>query len=123
MILKLRKNKITLEPSTTPEPINAVQVSYIFELGTNHLIPKLTVNGIDTYEGYHLTVPMDYFTNILQLKVELLDPNRTIVRTYKGSCEFYKMCATGTKEYIDVYKRLAQVEKELKELKEQGEVI
>ena len=122
MILKLRKNKITLEPSTTPEPINAVKVSYIFELGTNHLVPRLTVNN-NIYEGYHLIIPMDYSTDTLQLQVELLDPNKTVMRKYTGSCEFYKMCATGTKEYIDVYKRLAQVEKELKELKEQGEVI
>lgn len=123
MILKLRKKEITLEPSTTPEPINAVQVSYIFELGTNHLVPRLTINDAYVYEGYHLTIPMDYNTNMLQLQVELLDPNKRVVHKYIGFCEFYKMCATGTKEYIDVYKRLAQVEKELKELKEQGEVI
>lgn len=123
MILKLRNNTILIEQNNVPENVNSMYIQYDFELGTNHLYPRLIVNDVHVFEGNHIKVSLDYPVDTLKLIVELYDTHNTIIRRYTQTFNYYKMCTLGDAQHIDIYKELERVYKEIKEIKEKGEVI
>ena len=123
MILKLRNKTIIIEQNNVPENVNNVHIHYDFELGTNHLYPRLIVNNTDIFEGDHIDVDLDYTGHSIDLVVELYDTNNIVMRKYVCVSNYYKTCTLGDIKHIDIYKELERVYKELKELKEKGEVI
>lgn len=123
MILKLRNKKIIIEQNNVPENVNNVHIQYDFELGTNHLYPRLIVNNTDIFEGDHIDVNLDYAGPSINLVVELYDAHNILMRRYVCVRKYHKTCTLGDTKHIDIYKELERVYKELKELKEKGEVI
>lgn len=120
MILKLYKNQVFIEPHRIPEDVHSVEIEYQYELGTNHLKPKLTINNkIYTTNPIHLDLSID---NVV-IKVELLDAYGNVVHTYHGNYKYKKTCTIGTEQHMDVYNELYRLYKEYKKLKDQGEVI
>jgi hypothetical protein len=122
MILKLRNNKVIIENSQEPENANKVYISYDYELGTNHLTPKLTINE-NTYFGNNIYIPIDINTNCIDIKVELLDTRKRVIHRYTNTLQYYKMCAIGDVDTLDIYTRYEKLKKEFEKLKEKGDVI
>ena len=50
MILQLYNKQIIIKDNESPENIANTKVTYMYELGTNHLVPVLTLNG-KSYRG------------------------------------------------------------------------
>lgn len=121
MILKLNTDgSITIEPQRVPESLDKVYISYIFPKGLNHLKPVLTWGGID-YVGNEMYISKTP-TNF-DMRVTL----------YNGT-EIYKAYKTKevpslfigyniTKIEPDLIKHITELEAELKELKERGDII
>ena len=123
MILKLRNDKIIIDRNNVPEKVDDIIITYDFELGTNHYDVKLTVDDAHVHYGNNLRFKYDSPRSSIDMKVELIDTHGTIMRTYTGTYQYYKMCAIGEQKLIDVYKELERLYIENKELKERGEVI
>ena len=123
MILKLRNNEITVFNNSVPENVNNIKIMYDFETGTNHYDVKLTVDDTVVHYGNTLIFKYDSPKDKIDLKVELIDTHGTVMRTYTGSFNYYKMSAIGDDTLINVYKELDRLYAENQKLKEQGEVI
>lgn len=121
MIIKLNSDgTIDIMPQTVPESLDSVFIAYIFPKGLNHLRPVLTWGGVQ-YEGqnkYISKAPTNF-----DMKVSL----------YNGN-ELYKEYKSTTKPtlYIgynieliqpDICKYISKLEKEVKDLKERGDII
>lgn len=125
MILQLSNQKIKIQPMRIPEPKNYFQIHYVFEAGTNHLLPKLTV-GNQVYEGANNFVDIRGvgLNDQLEFKVELLDVNRQVVKTYVGTVKQHDYVLFGTKPIRpDIEKYVKELEAEIVRLQELGEVI
>lgn len=122
MILKLRNGKIIIDDKGTPELTSGVQVTFDYELGTNHYKTRLTIAGT-VYEGTYIIAPLDFDSTKIDIKVELLDPHNVIMRTYTGTFEYMKLCIIDSKDIRNLYSELERLMKENKELREKGDVI
>lgn len=124
MIFKLRNNEIIIENNHIPECTSNVSINYDYELGTNHLTPKLYINN-SIYVGTNIRLSLDLpeSYNTLDICVELLDAHGTVIRKYNTITHYYKTCVLGTPEHIDIVNRLMQLTEELQKLKDKGEVI
>lgn len=122
MILVLRNKTVTVHQNAVPEDVRCVHIKYSFELGTNHLVPLLHING-HVYRGYEIFIPLDYNNIELPIKVQLLDTNGLVVKEYTSILPYYKTCTIGTPQHVNVYKQIEKLEKTIEELQEKGEVI
>ena len=122
MILKLRNGKILIEENSIPSDVSNTEISYDYELGTNHYGTVLIVND-DVYRGLNPKVNLDLGGNEINLQVKLLDSRKRVIRKYTGTYKYLKLCLIGTSELMDVYKQLELLYNENVKLKEQGEVI
>lgn len=120
MILKLHKNKIHIIQNKIPENVNDINIKYIYETGTNHLVPHLYINGV-FYR--HNKIKLDLKEPDINVVVYLMDTYNKPVHTYKGTFNYYKLCAIGTHELVDVYEELQRAYAEIEKLKAEGEVI
>lgn len=120
MILKLHKKKVHVIQNKVPEHVNKMTINYIYETGTNHLHPQLFINGI-LYN--RKVIRLDLKEPGINIVVNLLDSHNNIVHTYTGTFEYYKMCAIGTSELVNVYEELQRAYDEIEKLKTEGEVI
>ncbi len=122
MILKLYKNKVIIKGNESPEEISNCKIKYEFELGTNHLVPRLIINN-KVFVGDNIRISLEHLTNRAQITVLLSDANQVIFRTYKGEFKVYKTFTIGDAAHIDVYKDLVKAYERIEQLEEQGEVI
>lgn len=122
MILKLRNGKILIEENSIPSDVSNTEISYDYELGTNHYDTVLIIND-DVYRGLNPKVNLDLGEDEINLQVKLLDSRRRVIRKYIGTYKYLKLCLIGTSELMDVYKQLELLYNENVKLKEQGEVI
>ena len=86
MILELKKKKIVITPMAIPEPAHHFYIQYTFEPGTNHLLPRLTIDNKEYFGNrvyINLTDAMK--TKDVKLVVDLLD---------NQSMSLYKYTAT-----------------------------
>jgi len=125
MIIQLSKKKIKILPMKIPEPTSGLYIQYTFEQGTNHLLPRLKVNG-KTYEGNKIYIDLSegFVAGNTEMKVELLDGNKVPVKTYTGIIPQYSYVLYGKKPIrpdLDDYNR--QLERRIIELEEEGDVI
>jgi len=122
MILKLRNGKILIEENSIPSDVRNTEISYDYELGTNHYDIVLHIE--DTiYKGVNPKVNLDFNKDTINLQVELFDTHGTSMRKYIGKYKYLKLCLIGTSELMDIYKQLELLYNENVKLKEQGEVI
>lgn len=122
MILQLYNKQIIIKGNESPENIINTKVTYMYELGTNHLVPVLTING-KSYKGDPANVSFDYDMSSLNLRVDLLDGFNTIIKSYTGTFPLYRTFTLGTQEHINVYKALIEANEKIKQLQEEGDVI
>lgn len=122
MILKLNKKTIEIFQNNVPDNIHKVDITYEFELGTNHLTPVLEINN-KQFIGNNIVIDLDYPQDYINLQVKLIDVHGNIVKLYTGTFLYYKMCIIGDQRFIDIFYELRRLYKENKELKEKGEVI
>lgn len=122
MILKLNKKTIEVFQNNVPDNIHKVDITYEFELGTNHLTPVLEINN-KQFIGNNIVIDLDYPHDYINLQVKLIDVHGNIVKLYTGTFIYYKMCIIGDQRFIDIFHELRRLYKENKELKEKGEVI
>ena len=122
MILKLNNKTIKVFQNNVPDNVHKVDITYEFELGTNHLTPVLEVNG-KQYIGNNIVIDLDYPHETIKLQVKLLDAYGNLVKLYTGTFLYYKMCVIGDLRFTDVFSELTRLYKENRELREKGEVI
>ena len=122
MILSLHNKKIIVKRNKVPEHYSNVNITYEFELGTNHLYPYLYIKGKE-YKGNNIYIPMDFTDDALELIVLLKDSMGNVVKQYISTLQYYKTCTLGTPLLIDVYKELERLQAEVIRLQEHGEVI
>lgn len=125
MILQLGKGKINIVPMKVPEPLGKVYIQYTYEHGTNHLTPRLTLNG-KIYEGDRMYVDVDIGEReaMINIKVELLDPKGFVIKTYKKETRFIAYGIFGKKPVRpDVDKYIRDLEAKIEKLENEGEVI
>lgn len=98
MIIELIKGKINILPMAIPELSNYLRIQYRYESGTNHLTPRLTINK-DVYNGDRVFVDIKdgYNTGEISCKVELLDGQANVIRTYVGTIPLYNYTLLGKK--------------------------
>lgn len=121
MIIKLNSNgSIDILPQSVPEPLDRVFISYIFPKGLNHLRPVLTWGNVD-YEGQNKCISKSAVG--FDMKVTL----------YNGN-EFYQEFKTTHEPLLyvgynieliqpDICAYVSKLEKEIKNLKERGDII
>lgn len=122
MRLKLSDRRITIENNEVPEALAHTSISYKYELGTNHLVPKLYINNVLKLEkdkGFIDLTPYDE----LNLKVKLCDSNNQELHTYTGVFSLYKLGTVGPEAHIDIYKKAEELEQQVKDLLEKGDII
>lgn len=122
MILKLNNKTIKVFQNNVPDNIHKVDITYEFELGTNHLTPVLEANG-KQFIGNNIVIDLDYPQDTINLQVKLLDAYGNIVKLYTGTFLYYKMCVIGDLRFTDIFYELTRLYKENRELREKGEVI
>lgn len=125
MIVYLVKKKIRIEPMRVPEPAKALSIKYRYEAGTNHLLPRLTINK-QVFEGDNIVVDLSngFLEGTIPVKVELLDGNKNVLRTYQGELVQHSYVMYGKKRIrpdMDLY--IKQLEARIIELEEEGDVI
>lgn len=122
MILRLRNGLITIKDNGLPTSTKEVHITYDYELGTNHYTTVLYINN-RIHKGNVIDIDLDIDGDTLDLKVELLDAHKHVLKEYKGSFSYLKLCLIGTDKIPDMYKKLKELYNENKKLKEKGEVI
>jgi hypothetical protein len=125
MILQLSNQKIKVLPMRIPEPKNYLQIRYGFEAGTNHLYPVLTI-GKEVYRGDQVFIDVTKIglNEQTTFKVELLDSNQQVIKTYTMTVQQHDYILFGQKPLrpdVDMY--IKELEAEIIRLKEIGEVI
>jgi hypothetical protein len=119
MILKLVDNKIIVETMFVPELKKHTYIEYVFEHNTKHLHPVLYINGAD-FKGYKTFIDFNKYdlNNTLILKVELLDDQEKVVRSYQSELEYNEYQILGIKPIRpDIEQYLYNLEGEIKHLK------
>lgn len=130
MILQLTKGTIKIKAMVVPEPLDAVYIQYIFETGTNHLKPRMTITAKNTapriYTGDRMFIDMKegFTTKDLQIRVDLLTADGAVVRSYGCEVPYMEYCVIGPRPVRpDLEAYIRQLESRVAELEEQGEVI
>lgn len=121
MIIKLNSNgTIDIEPQVVPESLDNVLISYIFPRGLNHLKPVLTWGGVK-YEGQNVYISKT--PTRFDMKVSLYDGTE-VYKEYRTS-EVPTLYVGYHIERIqpDILRRVKELEKEVKDLKERGDII
>ena len=126
MIVKLKNQKVSIEPMIIPEPSNHVYIEYEFEFNTNHLTPRIIIEGLTLFIGDKRYISLVHLigNNSLKVIVELVDAQGVVLHTYEGRIENSTYSVLGAKPIrpdIDAY--VKYLEKRVKELEEQGEVV
>jgi FMN phosphatase YigB (HAD superfamily) len=125
MILLLSKGTIKIQPMRIPERRQSTEIKYVFESGTNHLIPKLYIHK-DIFQGDKIMIDMSKYPvqDQLNIKVELVNHYQTPVKIYEGTVQQHDYILLGKKPVRpDVEKYIKELEARIVELEEQGEVI
>lgn len=121
MILKLIENKIIVETMFVPELKEHTYVEYIFEPNTKHLHPTLYINGV-LFRGHKTFINFNTFdlSRILNLKVELLDDQEKVVRSYQAELAYNEYQILGLKPIRpDIEDYLYKLEEEIRNLKQE----
>jgi hypothetical protein len=120
MILKLVDNKIIVETMFVPELKKHTYIEYVFEHNTKHLHPVLYINGAD-FKGDKTFIDFNKYdlNNTLTLKVELLDDQGKVVRSYQSELEYNEYQILGIKPIRpDIEDYLYKLEEEIRALKQ-----
>jgi hypothetical protein len=120
MILKLVENKIIVETMFVPELKKHTYIEYVFEHNTKHLHPVLYINGAD-FKGHKTFIDFNKYdlNNTLTLKVELLDDQGKVVRSYQSELEYNEYQILGIKPIRpDIEDYLYKLEEEICALKQ-----
>ena len=130
MIIILRDGKVSVKQMNIPERLDKLHIQYDYEFGTNHLKPRLTVNGT-VFEGDRIAINVERDRRIkfqdqvnLKVRVDLLDGEGNLTRIYKGELPYYRYCVFGTKPVhpnVEAYVR--ELEDKIEKLENEGEVI
>lgn len=122
MIFKLHNKEIIIKENNIPVDVQRVPIIYEFETGTNHLLPVLHC-VFNTYTGLNPEINLDYNTDKIYLRVDLLDAYSNIVHTYECTTNLFRSCTLGNQEHIDIYAELLRLQEENKKLREKGDII
>lgn len=132
MIIELTKGTIKIQPMSIPELTNRTFIQYVYESGTEHLQPRLTINK-SVFLGDRLFVNMatGVMSGLINLKVELLDDRGKVLHRYENSIEHFPYHVFGSKPVrpdVEIYIQNLKAEIEhlnrtIKALEEKGEVI
>lgn len=101
MIINLKKNGVLdIKTMKVPEPVNNFYLQYQYESGTNHLMPRLNING-KIFEGDRKYIDLSdiKMTGKLKFIVELLDGDKVTLRKYTAEIPLYNYYLLGTKPY------------------------
>lgn len=97
MIIKLQGIKAIIEPMPLPELTTALYVQYIFERGTEHLVPIFNCAG-KQYKGNKIFIDISTLhNNEVSFYVTLSDLNGTLMRRYDGKVPYFMYCALSKK--------------------------
>jgi hypothetical protein len=118
MILKLIDGKVLIETMYVPELVERTYVEYVFEPNTQHLHPVMYLNE-KLFRGNKEYIYISLEQQIINVKVELLDDNNHIVRTYVSNLPYNVYQILGQKPIrpnIEDY--LYKLEEEIRVLKQ-----
>lgn len=124
MKLILKNKTVTVAPMAIPEPRSRTYIEYEYERNTNHLTPKLTVNG-RTFIGERIYVPFpDNDEDAVVLTVALVDNDNVPVKIYNGTLSYNEYIILGTHPiYLNMIRYIEELEARIRQLEEEGEVI
>jgi len=125
MIITLTKGRAIVKTMEVPEPANNTYIQYQFEPGTNHLHPKLFING-RVFEGDRSYVDLGvyYPEKELSMVVDLIDTGGAVIARYTAKVPYYVYHLVGKKPMRpDLALYVATLEARIRELEELGEVI
>jgi hypothetical protein len=118
MILKLINGKVLIETMFVPELAERTYVEYVFETNTQHLQPVLYFNE-KIFRGNKQYINITLEQQIVNIKVELLDNNNHIVRTYVSNLPYNVYQILGNKPIRpDIEDYLYKLEEEIRLLKQ-----
>jgi hypothetical protein len=118
MILKLVDNKVLVETMFVPELVEHTYLQYIREPNTQHLHPVLYFNN-QTFYGDKVFIKVPTVEGNLEIKVDLLDDNKRIVRTYTSNMPYNIYQVLGHKPIRpDIEDYLYKLEEEIRVLKQ-----
>lgn len=147
MIVILQEGKVVIKDTQLLECTDRVYIEYVYEKGTDHLLPRLTITKKGLYKnewtGDHTYIDVsDIKADVVTLKVELLDAKYRVIRSYISDIPFNKYVVFGNKPVrpdVEAYIRSMQthiaellqehqleierLNQVIKELEEKGEVI
>ena len=95
MVIKLMRDKAMILPMKYPEAFEHTFIEFIFELGTNHLIPVLYIEDYRVLDGNNAFVDMSKALRHVnantkcKVKVLLKDVENNILHKYEGTFPFY----------------------------------
>lgn len=125
MILKLSNKEVQIQPMKIPVPKKNVYIEYAFEAGTNHLLPRLTINGV-VHEGNRIYVDLSYvdWKKDVTVYVSLVDGKERVLHKYTCKVPHHEYLLFGKKplrEDVEAY--VYELEERIRELEEAGEVV
>ena len=121
MIIKLNTDgSITIAPQACPESLDAIYLSYIFPKGLNHLQPVLNWGG-EIFEGHSKFIKKKNYN--FHMKVTLYAEGE-LVKTYKQSVQPSLYVGYHIEKIQpNIVQRMRELELEVIELKERGDII
>lgn len=121
MIIKLNSNgSIDIVPQVVPESLDSVLISYVFPTGLNHLKPVLTWGGV-RYEGQNIYISK--VSTKFDMKVSLYNGNE-LYKEYRASTQPTLYIGYNIERIQpDIFKHMQELEQEVKDLKERGDII
>lgn len=107
MIIELKEKQVVIQPMLVPELTNRTYIQYIYETGTDHLLPRLTI-GTAVYQGdlIYIDLTKGFPDSVMKVKVELLDGRGQVIHTYESSINLYNYILLGKKPVrpdVEVY--------------------
>lgn len=83
MIIELKKKKINIIPMPVPEQSTHFYIQYMFESGTDHLVPRLSINNLEFIgDRKYINLTDTIETKDVKMTVELLDNNAEVLHRY-----------------------------------------
>lgn len=144
MIIELTDKTLKFHAMLVPELVDKTFIQYIYEPNTEHLIPKLTIEGLEFYGDRKFIAMTHVFgKSILKVKVDLLNDRGDVIRSYENPAVPYysyhvlakKPVRPDVEDYIrklefDIEQlkiahklEVDQLNKEITRLRELGEVV
>jgi hypothetical protein len=118
MILKLVDNKVLVETMFVPELVEHTYIQYVREPNTYHLHPVLYINN-QTFYGDKVFIKVQSIQSNIDIKVELVDDNKRIIRTYTSNMPYNIYQVLGQKPIRpDIEDYLYKIEEEVRLLKQ-----